>query len=82
VKKNVHTDGVDDARLAAGIRGFMDFHDFGWLADIANKRAVRDGKTKVPDRDLSRLLARGLVERQGTTVCLTKKGEIALAKLS
>ena len=59
----------------------MDFNDFGWLADIANRRAVQDGRTAIPDGDMKRLVARGLIERRGSQVCLTRRGEIALTKL-
>jgi hypothetical protein len=59
----------------------VDFNDYGWLADIANKRAVRDGRTAIPHGDLDRLVARGLVQRSGPLVSLTRRGEIALEKL-
>jgi hypothetical protein len=59
----------------------MDFNDLGTLADIANKRAVREGKTVIPTGDVDRLVARGLVARDGTHMSLTRRGEIALAKL-
>lgn len=59
----------------------MDFNDFGLLADIANRRAVQEGRTAIPAGDMKRLVARGLVEQRGTHVCLTRRGEIALAKL-
>jgi hypothetical protein len=59
----------------------MDFGDFGWLADVANKRAVQDGRTAIPEHALKTLLSRGLVEKRGVQVSLTRRGEIALAKL-
>ena len=59
----------------------MDFSDFGWLADVANKRAVQEGRTAIPAVALKSLVARGLVEQRGVQVSLTKRGQIALAKL-
>ena len=59
----------------------MDFSDFGWLADVANKRAVREGRTAIPHEALVRLVSKGLVARDGVQVALTRRGEIALAKL-
>jgi len=59
----------------------MDFSDFGWLADVANKRSVQEGRTQIPPSALKMLLSRGLVEKRGVQVSLTRRGEIALAKL-
>ena len=59
----------------------MDFSDFGWLADVANKRGVREGRTAIPHEALGRLVAKGLVEQRGVQLCLTRRGEIAMAKL-
>ena len=59
----------------------MDFSDFGWLADVANKRSVQEGRTTIPDNALKNLISRGLVEQRGVQVSLTRRGEIALAKL-
>jgi hypothetical protein len=59
----------------------MDFSDFGWLADVANKRAVQDGRTALPAAALKNLLSRGLIEQRGVQVSLTRRGEIAMAKL-
>lgn len=59
----------------------MDFSDFGWLADVANKRAVQEGRTAIPAPALKSLLSRGLIEQRGVQVSLTRRGEIAMAKL-
>ena len=59
----------------------MDFSDFGWLADVANKRSVQEGRTTIPDSALKNLISRGLVEQRGVQVSLTRRGEIAMAKL-
>ena len=59
----------------------MDFSDFGWLADVANKRAVQEGRTAIPATALKSLLSRGLIEQRGVQVSLTRRGEIAMAKL-
>ncbi len=59
----------------------MDFSDFGWLADVANKRAVQEGRTSIPQKALQNLVSRGLVEQRGVQVSLTRRGQIALAKL-
>jgi hypothetical protein len=59
----------------------MDFSDFGWLADVANKRAVQEGRTAIPAAALKNLVSRGLVEQRGVQVALTRRGQIALAKL-
>jgi hypothetical protein len=59
----------------------MNFDDFGWLADVANKRSVQEGRTAIPQDALRSLITRGLVEQRGVQVSLTRRGEIALAKL-
>ena len=59
----------------------MDFSDFGWLADVANKRSVQDGRIPIPAAALRNLVSRGLIEQRGVQVALTRRGEIALAKL-
>ena len=59
----------------------MDFSDFGWLADVANKRSVQEGRTAIPQNALKSLVARGLVEQRGVQVALPRRGQIALAKL-
>ena len=59
----------------------MDFSDFGWLADVAHKRSVQEGRTAIPAAALRNLVSRGLVEQRGMQVALTRRGEIALAKL-
>jgi hypothetical protein len=59
----------------------MNFDDFGWLADVANKRSVQEGRTTIPHDALKNLVSRGLVEQRGVQVSLTRRGQIALAKL-
>jgi hypothetical protein len=59
----------------------MEFSDFGWLSDVANKRSVQEGRTSIPAAALKNLVTRGLVEQRGVQVSLTRRGEIALAKL-
>ena len=59
----------------------MDFSDFGWLADVAHKRSVQEGRTAIPATALKNLVSRGLVEQRGSHVSITRRGEIALAKL-
>ena len=59
----------------------MDFSEFGWLADVANKRSVQEGRTAIPQDALRNLVTRGLVEKRGVQVSLTRRGQIALAKL-
>ena len=57
----------------------LDFDDIMWL----RRASTKSGATSVPPATAERLIASGLVERQGTRPILriTDKGRIALEKL-
>ena len=59
--------------------GQLDFDDIMWL----RRASTKSGASSVPLQTAERLIAAGLVEKQGTkpTLRITDKGRIALEKL-